>query len=372
MTSLSSDILARIAVYTGDRVVACVLRNHIPEVIYKSILLAKRRVLIYGQVQSGKTGAIMDVVRNPLYKGIRKIVVIQNSLLVLNQYRTRFTASNIDFQVIHKETPEIRKEVVLLMNNEYRRKYYTQLTKDSEEKYVLIMDEADAYGHHSLATNAIHEYYVTATPHHPDFKQPEFFHKIQYLPPPELYQGLHHVNITHKDANIDQIVADFKQNTTNGMMLINCFKYVAEMLNAASMLSKLFPTICFVTLNAKHNLFINGTQHKLRKSSTITSIIDLLKNVPHVVFIANRMSLRGLSYTSGNYARHLTHQYSDLNNKTVTNSLQRMRIFGIYQDKHPIHLILPTNNIPIVQKMFASLEVNFDINRSFGKLEYDI
>lgn len=365
---LPTEILALITLYSGDRAVAWVLRNYLPEHIYKAILLTKRRVLIYGQVQSGKTAKIMDILQQPLYNHLTKIVVIQNSLLVLNQYRDRLTAAHIQFQIVHNKTRAITEDVVLLMNNSKRTKYYLEAQKENK-KYVLIMDEADAYGKHILADEAVHEYYVTATPHNVLYETPEFFHRIQQIDPPPLYQGLQQVNITYNDDTIDKIVAKFQQDTPEGgMMLINSIKYVAEMQTIAALLSKQFANISFVSLNSQRKLFIAGKTFKIKRKKTIANIIDMLNTSSHIVFIANRMSLRGLSYVSGNYTRHLTHQYSDLQNKTLTNALQRMRIFGIYRDQKPIHLILPSDNQKIVYKMYDNLEVDFDINRSFGSI----
>jgi hypothetical protein len=335
-----------------------------PEV-YRSILLTKRRILIYGQVQSGKTKAIMEVIENTLYTGITKIVVIQNSLLVLNQYRDRLKAAKIQFQIIDNTTKTVEKEVVILMNNQYRNKHYNNIA-DKPQKYILIMDESDAYGQHQLAENAIHEYYVTATPHHKDYKTPEFFHRIQYIDPPEQYQGLIDINIQYDDSSLGQIVGQFINETTEtgGMMLINSFSYVAEMQYNAKMLSQLFPKIAFVTLNSKRRLYVGKYERNIR-SKSISKIIDKLQNAKQIVFIANRMSLRGLSYTSSDFRRHLTHQYSDLLKKDVTRGLQRMRIFGIYNDQKQVKLILPTDNYKKVNKMRAALEVNYDMNRWF-------
>jgi hypothetical protein len=362
---LPSELLALITLYTGDRVVASVLRQYMTPEVYRSILLTKRRILIYGQVQSGKTAAIMDVIENPLYTGITKIVVIQNSLLVLNQYRARLKAATIPFQVIDKSTRSVDKEVVILMHNQYRNKHYNNII-DKPQKYIVIMDESDSYGTHQLAENAIHEYYVTATPHHPLYKIPDFFHRIQNIDPPEQYQGLEDVNIQYDDSSVGQIVGQFINETSQsgGIMLINCFRLVAEMQFTAKMLSQIFPKIAFVTLNSKRRLYIGQNECAIRCRS-ISKIIDKLRDAKQIVFIANRMSLRGLSYTSSDYSRHLTHQYSDLLNKNVTISLQRMRIFGIYNDQKQVKLILPTNNYKTIHKMRAALEVHYDVNRWF-------
>ena len=376
---LPAEILAIITLYTGDIVVAQILRKYMTPTIYRTILLTKRNILLYGQVQSGKTAAIIDIIRNPIYSQIKKIVVIQNSLLVLSQYKDRFLHANIQHQIVDKNTHTIHSDVILLINNTYRYNHYLRAIKTMSEtsaststsmmKYIIIMDEADAYGEHPLAENALHKYYVTATPHHKLYKIPEYFNHIIQIQTPTNYQGLCNVNITYDDNTIDKVVDKFYHETKptgGGMMLINCFQYVTDMQQTATLLSKIFPTICFVTLNSKRKVYLKNKQYTIRKKS-IAGMIDVLKDSPHIVFIANRMSLRGLSYTSGNYKRHLTHQYSDLREKNVTNALQRMRIFGIYPDKdtQPVTLILPTDNHKIITKMKAALELDYTVNRFF-------
>jgi hypothetical protein len=366
---LPPEIIAIITLYTGDIVVSRVLRKYMTPAIYRSILLTKRRILVHGQVQSGKTDEIMKIIQKPLYSNITKIIVVQNSLLVLSQYKERLSNKQIQHTVIDQNTKTLDKDVVILMNNTHRYQHYLRAQQNTpkQKPYIVIMDEADAYQQHVLATNAIHEYYVTATPYNPIYTAPEFFHHIQHIAPPENYQGLRDINITYKDAPLKEIVNDFHTETKEkgGIMLINSLQYVVEMQGAAKTLSQFFPKICFITLNDTHRLYLRGKYYKLGKRS-ITKLIDFFKDAPHIVFIANRMSLRGLSYTSGNYTRHLTHQYSDLHKKNVTNALQRMRIFGIYRDKQPVKLILPENNRKTVDKMFNSLDIDFKLNTYFS------
>jgi len=363
---LPPELISLITLFTGDRVVAWVLRQFMNPEVYRSILLTKRRILVYGQVQSGKTKAIMDIVKDPFYEGIQKIIVIQNSLLVFSQYRERLHAAEIEFQIVDKTTTSLDSEVIILMNNKYR---YNRFLKASNRpsKYITIMDESDSYGEHPLVEGSIHDYYVTATPHHNMYNTPEFFHRIKTIDPPEYYQGLLNINIEYNDSPIEEVVSNFHSETAQdgGMMLINNIRFVFEMKDKARNLSQKFPQICFVTLNHKNRIYFGKMESKLPKISISKLIGKYLKDVKHIVFIANRMSLRGLSYVSSNYQKHLTHQYSDLQKKNVTNALQRMRIFGIYRDEYPVKLILPTNNYKKINKMKAALEVDYELNRWF-------
>jgi len=333
---LNQDIIGRIVEYSGDRVALWALREYMDQRLYNNLRLYKRRHLIYGQVQAGKTASIIDAIKNPLYDGLHKIVILQNSLLVMKQYLQRLRSEGIDFQIVNRETQRIDKEVILLMNNKSRYARFSRMFNvvgKPLKKYVIFMDESDSYhkGQHPLADSAAHEYYVTATPFHKLYKSPGFFHAIHNVETSPQYKGLNNIIIEYNDASVTTIVRQFyedvRKRQDKGMMLINAFRKVKEMVEIGIALSQTFKQIVFVTLNCERRIISNGISHKI-KSQPISELIDSLNEAKYIVFIANRMSLRGLSYCSSDYTRHLTHQYSDLTFGTVTNALQRMRLFG--------------------------------------------
>jgi len=372
---LNKYIIGRIVQYSGDRMALWLLRNYIDPILYQNILLHKRRLLIYGQVQSGKTASIIDAIQNSIYLGIHKIIVIQNSLLVLKQYEQRLCDANIEYQLIDHKTQQIDKEVILLINNKARYARFLKCFHPREEvsqptrkfdKYILLMDESDSYrgGTHPLAKNAIHEYYVTATPSHRLYRMPGFFHTIKNVPVSSEYKGLNNVTIEYNNSSITEIVQQFYEEVDKGMLLVNAYKRVKEMIEIGRILSMKFRSVIFIILTSQRKITFQG-EHQNLKTESISTLIDSLKDAKHVVFIANRMSLRGLSYCSTDYRRHLTHQYSDLTSGTIANSLQRMRIFGKYTDDNPIKLILPTNNKVVIDDMFNSLHLKFEMCRDF-------
>jgi len=368
----NADITGIIVQYSGDRVVLWTLRTYIDPGMYREILLRKRRILIYGKVQSGKTAEILDSLRNPLYNGLTKIIVLQNSSLVLNQYKQRLLDAGIDdFQSIDHKSKKIHKEVVLLMNNKARFQKYMKCSDkpgidDSSKRYILYMDEADGYyeGRHPLAEGAVHEYYITATPCHKLYKEPGYFHTVKQLVPDATYKGLGDLHIEYADTGIIDIVRRFKEDCIRGMMLINSYRFVDEMLSVSIMLSKQFKNIVFVLLNSERRIIIGGDIYPFKEKS-LANIIDVLKDAPRIIFIANRLSLRGLSYCSSDYQRHLTHQYSDFSTTTITNALQRMRILGKYADNHPLTLYLPSDNEQIVDTMMGAEVMKFEVYREF-------
>jgi hypothetical protein len=373
MSVLENPHIAGLIVqYSGDRGVLWTLRAYIDPVLYREILLRKRRILIYGKVQSGKTAEILDSLKNPLYAGLTKVIVIQNSSLVLNQYKQRLLDAGIsEFQAIDHTSRKIHKEVVLLMNNKARYEKYLKCSDkpgidDPSKKYVLYMDEADGYydGRHPLAEGAVHEYYITATPRHKLYKEPGYFHTVKQLIPDATYKGIGHLHIEYTDRGIVDAVSKFKEDCNRGMMLINSYRFVVEMIYIALTLSRKFKNIVFVLLNSERKLIIGGDIYPIKQRS-LSEIIDLLKDAPRIVFVANRLSLRGLSYCSSDYQRHLTHQYSDFSTTTVTNALQRMRILGKYADDHPLTLYLPSDNEQMVDAMMGAEEMKFKVCREF-------
>jgi len=149
------------------------------------------------------------------------------------------------------------------------------------------------------------------------------------------------------------------------MLLINAYRYIAEMECVGRMLSYHYEEIPIVLLNSERKIFYRGNTMVLKYMS-IAAIIDRLKSLPHVIFISNRMSLRGLSYCSSDYTRHLTHQYSNFSDGiTITNSLQRMRLLGKYGDDTPLKLIVPTSNESKIMSMFDALDMEFTTCRTF-------
>ena len=356
--------------FTGDCVVLEELREYLDPTDYIDIVLHKRRILIYGQVQSGKTAAILEAIQKPVYDKLQKIIVIQNSLLVLNQYQQRLKDAGITYQVIKKNTRNLASDVLILMNNKARYAKYCKLTASNTAtppKYVLFMDECDSYykGTHPLAKNAVHEYYITATPRNKQYMTPGFFHTVERIPASSEYKGMHHIDIEYSDSPVISVVEKFTREIPTGMLLINAYRYIAEMECVGRMLSYHYEEIPIVLLNSERKIFYRGKTMVLKYMS-IAAIIDRLKSLPHVIFISNRMSLRGLSYCSSDYTRHLTHQYSNFSDGiTITNSLQRMRLLGKYGDDTPLKLIVPTSNESKIMSMFDALDMEFTTCRTF-------
>ena len=69
---LPTEILENIVLISDDHYVAKALKNHISDYIFWKI---SQNTLIYGEVQSGKTKAIISVLKMNSYKNCKKILV---------------------------------------------------------------------------------------------------------------------------------------------------------------------------------------------------------------------------------------------------------------------------------------------------------
>ena len=354
---LPSDILSQIVLFSGDKVVAATLKRHVSPNTDKFI---KTKILVYGQIQSGKTAYIIEIIKNPKYKGIPKMIIIQNSLLVLEQYKKRLREQLVEFQVIDNMTVSIKKDVFIVMKNRNRLAHYNAIS-NKPTQYIIIMDESDMYrgfsselkGTHVLAKQAFDEYYVTATPLLKKYEC--YFDKIVILKTNENYYGLDRLNITYTSA--DEAVDNFMK--TSGMMLVNAFSKIPTMKYYSQKWSDQYPDTPIILLSCEKLVFLNKERHKTK--SSLSRIIDVLSSHPRILFVANRLSMRGLSYTSSDYSRHLTHQYSDLRSN-VTNGLQRLRILGNYSDSPVLHLALPETNIPMVKKVIKCVRKKLSVS----------
>jgi hypothetical protein len=379
---LSPDTIARIAFYTGDTVVLETLRNYMTPGMHHYACMTKRKIMVYGHIQSGKTAEIFKIAQNPMYEGIHKVIVIQNSILVLQQYLARFKEQGLAHRVAVVDSQSEQsehKDIVLLMNNKFRYAHFVNMrhnnnkTSEKNKKFVLIIDEADqciqSKNIRALTEEkeATHIYYVTATPKCREFSQPDYFHEIKRLDVAPEYKGLEHIHIQYAQSidpeeHVTRFVQDPKIAT--GMMLVNSFSKVAIMRTHAAEWSQMYPEVPVVVVTAKKSIFLAGVESKLGKRS-VQKIIDAHMHFPKILFIANRLSMRGLSYVSSDYTRHLTHQFSHFKYTHVSNALQKMRLLGKYADTTPLRLIVPENNHAKINSMFRALTYTNTCTRYF-------
>lgn len=368
IVQLPKTVMNRIALFTGEHDVLIALKN---EIDYDLLIrgLHPEKTLLYGPVQSGKTEAIVRTIQNPQYSGMNKVLVIQNSLAVLKQYQQRLTSYGLSYHVVGPKSHQLASlppnEILLLINNRFRYNHYLKMPCKPTE-YIALMDESDMYrtGSHPVAEKARAQFYVTATPFHKAYKENGFFNRVSKIKPADNYTGLKDVQLSYKE--LPDAVAEF-MSVPNGMMLINSISRVAYMANLAFELSSEYPDTPILVLNDKKWVYHQNSRTRL-KETEISLLIDRFVGHSHIIFIANRLSLRGLSYASSDYTRHLTHQYSDFNKIPVTNCLQKMRLLG-KRGPNPVACTLYLKEVDGIRKKMA--KVLASIESAADKLSLD-
>ena len=326
--------------------------------IHYDYISPTNNILLYGQVQSGKTNKIMNYITN--YKtNIIKIIIIQNSVNMLEQYTFKLKEFNIKYKIINTNALSYsynKEKVLITICNKYRINILLKyITQNNIKKYCLVLDESDQYLdkiiNHTIFTNAKNTLHVTATP----FK----YNLIRYnklldidniikLNTPSNYTGIQNIDIISinlfqeltTDDNYNIIIiknniinilnTDFFQNST-GFMLINCFTRLNKMINSATEFSILYNTIPFIVLSSNTYIIINGISKKI-KVKNIQKFISSFNIYPHIVFIANKLSNRGVNFTTDTYSRYISHQIS-IPNGNYTSFLQKCRILGIRKEE---------------------------------------
>lgn len=357
------DILSQIVTYTGSFAVANTLQKHIYDFVFN--IFIPKKTLLYGHIQAGKTSYIINYIKlffSP--KGIhtRKqllvIVILPNSILSVKQFSKRL--GTIKHEILTKDTSTIKSTIktnlLLVMNNIYKKTKLKELILDRE--YTLIVDECDlclrkADPYIFKNKNISNQLHITATP----FNLKEEYTKTIKLNPPPNYYGLS--KFVYKiDKDYMSLINDF-MTTERGMLLINRSYKIVEMSLMATHVSYNFPDIPIVLLSTKKTLYLNKKTINLA-SKNVSKIIDQLKNYSHIIFIANRLASRCISYVSSDYTRHLTHQATNTKS-SATNFMQGLRLCGIYNDNPTLTLYLESeNDVQTIQKYTKYIKKQLD------------
>jgi hypothetical protein len=329
---LPVELRDEIVQWTCDRVVLEELKEYVSyryilnKMVYK---YNSERLLIYGEVQGGKTREIIRYIK--WSRDIMKVLVIQNSLLVLEQYKERLKQERVKFEVVSSKTRELKGGLIIVMGNSHRYKRFMELNKD---RYDLILDEADLTIR-TCPLRGSRTVYVTATP----YKMGVKFDNILRAERSKKYQGFKEF----KKVESNKIpMEDFKRTKT-GIMLINRENLVSRMEELSEKLSRENEGVPIVLLTSERRIYMNGEAEVINKSRSITEIIDKLESKSHIVFVANRLSNRGLSYVSGDYQRVITHQVCKIQ-KDRSIFKQSLRMSGIKREGEICTLYIPESN----------------------------
>ena len=329
-----------------------VLVDQFRQYVHYDYIVPTKHSLMYGQVQSGKTGKIMSYITG--YKPeIPKVLMVPNNLFMLKQYIKTLTQKNISYKIMDSNTCTStfnNEQVLITMNNTCRKNAlnkYMQKNNTCIKKYSVILDECDQYIHKlkksTLLDAAKHVLHVTATP----FKYTKMQIKMDHifaLKARENYIGINDIHfketyISKKATGyeglvfhyiLDVIRTDFIR-VADSIMLITCFQKIVQMMDAGVAFSRRHPTIPVVVISSNIYIYKNGSIDKTIKNKNVQHLFDMFSG--HIILIANRLSNRGINYTNSTYTRNITHQIS-ISSKNFTSFIQKCRVLGTRPTEH--------------------------------------
>lgn len=349
---LSKEIMSLIALYSGDITVGVTLEPYIFKGTLEALKLRKQKHLVYGNVQSGKTKEIVQKIREETV--FKKVLVVQSLITCLSQYITRLIDEKIRFEVINKETYSLHPEadVYVVMGNRYRYDYFTALFEQDPFCFMLIVDEVDLVTRNCPFVKnpyAVKQIHVTATP----YTLKPVYESVSNVPVSTNYYGLtnNKLMVSYDDDILTSVYNFLKEPT--GMLLINRLSKVSEMKKMVKNLSGIHTNVPVILLSNLKKVYLNGKVFRIRISN-VSKIIDRFIDHPHLIFVANRLASRTVSYVSSDFSRHLTTQITKIKSN-VTNFVQGLRICGIYKDSPSLKIILPTGQEDKFEKTYQKV-----------------
>jgi hypothetical protein len=337
-----TEIIEQIVLETQELRIADIFKKYISKYVYDKM---EKNILIFGDVQSGKTKEIINYIKKE--KDEYKVLVLQNSLLVLKQYISRFKSENIKFQIISKNTKEIKEKLIIIINNAHRYQYFQHFNL---KKYILMIDEADMCIN-SCPLEGYKNVHITATPY--NFKSKKTIHYDREI---TVQKSKNYYDFNRLTMIINDDVTDIVRNfltTNNGMMLINRYNTVLEMNLCALNLSARFHSTPIIVLSSQKTYYLNFERVQLKQKDSVSNIIDSFKDHKHIIFIANRLANRGVSFVSSDYKRHLTHQITKVKSN-LANYIQSVRLLGVYEDNPNLSLYITSDCPQMINKHLRS------------------
>ena len=340
----NKDLFTNILSYLGNNREIRKTIESFRNMIHYDFIRFPTQMLLYGQVQSGKTSKIMDYITN--YKSDKlKILVIQNNTLMLSQYVKTLSQRGITYKIINSNATEYKynkERVLITINNKYRICSLNNFVKHNKiSNYSLILDESDQYLNRIASEHVFKSckdvLHVTATPFIYAAHNVEIDRVIR-IKPKLNYIGMNQVNLKQINMyenngnnsiriKIKDIINEDFVLVKEGLMLINCFSKVADMKRLALMLTNIYINMPIIIFSSKTYMYLNGSLQATSKVKNIQQFTDKFANISHAIFIAGRLSNRGINYTNTNYSRNITHQIS-LGSGNYTTFIQKCRIFG--------------------------------------------
>jgi hypothetical protein len=116
--------------------------------------------------------------------------------------------------------------------------------------------------------------------------------------------------------------------------------------------------VSYILLSSKKKEYENGMEKKRINEKSISKIIDSYLLKGKIVFVANRLSNRGLSYVSSDYKNSINYQYINYKKgQNGQNVLQKLRIFGNSNNNEKKILFLPEECKERMEKIIKKMEI---------------
>lgn len=365
---------------------------------------ASQKVLLCGEVQSGKTKYIIDYIRN---SKLPCVLVLRNSIADLNQFTERVIESNKFtkgvqskiknsfgvhspsdskikvLQNVPKEDKNFKNDCVLVLINNVHR---IRRAMDITIPFNLILDEADLLLKHpynkDLATRAKGCLFVTAT-----YKSLlNNGYKCYKLPLPDNYYGINRTEFVKTESLSHFMIKMSRRESYTTLVTISKFNYINIKFMKYSFEELSDDKVIMLAITYKGTYIKTARSlRKLRKAcnlpisktkqdvyftpcKTVSKLISSFQNEPRLMIFAGLMASRGVSFVSEDYNRHLTDQYMGIRSTKVDNLVQYMRIFGLYKDSPELKLY---SDVETYRKIFKYIRSSSDlVQNSLNRLEW--
>jgi hypothetical protein len=309
----------------------------------KTVISEKRDCVVIGNVQSGKTKFIIDLVKN-----------IKEQVIILTRDHLA------DLIQLKQRMPKFKEEsnIFITMMNCYRINKLVSLIENKKcGKFLLIIDESDmvfktpvlkegawletkfAESFKKLKKYIHKTIYISATNITALFKIKD--KKIVYLKPPHNYIGIDKVNINDEYSIKEQLEPYNTIFQKEKSFVLHKSEHRKEkqviIANKISAVNK--KCICCVLNCEGYTLIKNQKIVKIESKNTPLNkmISNLTSEYKHVVFIAGHIASRGLSFVSEDFSIHLSDEvmFPSLRSRGDT-IVQGLRLLGVFKDtKYP-------------------------------------
>jgi len=353
--------------------------------------LKGRFITIKGHIQSGKTKFMICSSLLFLLAGYSVIIVLRNNKadqeqiyerLVLFEKEIQSQKSATKLKICKTSTEKIRVDkarIYLTLGNGSSTLKILDGFKDSNEKYVMFIDEVDYVDSGEgtrkndvipkLKENAHCVFGVSATIMDPLGKEQIFPNDIILLSLSPHYKGITSIQVCEIDEELKHVYTtktgdDLFENdgglkkfvrtfsiqkpfvfadgfTHPNICLVNICRTKDPTINAQQKLARKYPEMFIIVFNGDGITYAYKNE-TVEYVGTISSLLQTVKNTntfPNILIFSGDLAGRGISFTSSDFKWHLTSMRLLVADQCDEPELiQRVRLCGVYNDDVPLTL----------------------------------